>query len=74
MAVLRAAQYINENGLTDVEIITDSQVVTNQLNNNVGVNEPRHAAVHDVAASLLAACSKWRIRHICIGNVTMALM
>ena len=44
MAVLRAAQYISEHGLTDVEIITDSMVVTKQLSNSMGVNEPRHAA------------------------------
>jgi hypothetical protein len=64
MAVLRAAQCIDENGLTGVEIITDSQVVTNQLNNNVGVNEPSHAAVYDMAAALLANCPNWRIRHV----------
>jgi hypothetical protein len=34
--VLRAAQYVSEHGLTDVEIITDSVVVTNQLSNKVG--------------------------------------
>jgi ribonuclease HI len=64
MAVSRAAQYVSEHGLTDVEIATDSMVVTNQLSNNVGANEPRHAAVHDATAALLANCPRWRIRHV----------
>jgi ribonuclease HI len=64
MAVIREAQYVSEHTLTDVEIITDSMVVTNQLSNNVGVNEPRHAAVHDATAALLANCPRWRIRHV----------
>jgi len=64
MAVLRAAQYISEHGLTDVEIITDSMVVTKQLSNSMSVNEPRHAAVHDATAALLAKCPRWRIRHV----------
>jgi ribonuclease HI len=64
MAVLRAAQYVSEHDLTDVEITTDSMVVTNQLSNNVGVNESRHAAVHDATAALLANCPRWRIRHV----------
>jgi ribonuclease HI len=36
MAVLRAAQYVSEHGLTDVEIITDSMAATNQLSNKAG--------------------------------------
>jgi hypothetical protein len=39
-------------------------VVTNQLSNNVGVNEPRHAAVHDATAALLANYPRWRIRYV----------
>jgi hypothetical protein len=55
---------ISEHELTGVEITTDSMVVTNQLSNNVGVNEPRHASIHDVTAALLANCPNWRIRHV----------
>jgi hypothetical protein len=47
-----------------MDIITDSACVTAQINNNASVNHPKHAAVHDDTASLLAQVPRWRVRHV----------
>ena len=64
MAVHRAARYAVEHKLANVDIITDSACVTAQINNNASVNHPKHAAVHDATASLLAQVPRWRVRHV----------
>jgi ribonuclease HI len=64
MAVHRAAWYAVEHKLPSADVITDSACVTAQINNNASANHPKHAAVHDATASLLAQVPRWRVRHV----------
>jgi ribonuclease HI len=63
-AMYKAVKRAVATGELHLDLYTDSDIVTNQLLNNISICEPIHATYHALTVAELAKVKVWHIQHV----------